>query len=80
MSLALKLVLAFLAAIPVAAGFVYYNSNLSSDNWTYQGQGHWKDSGYHGAPGPIVGAGLPVALIVGGGYWVVRRMRRKKPE
>ena len=31
----------------------------------------------HVAPGPLVGAGLPVLVIAGGAYWVVRRLRRK---
>jgi flagellar biogenesis protein FliO len=29
------------------------------------------------APGPILGAGLPALLLIGGGYWAVRRFRRK---
>lgn len=29
-----------------------------------------------GAPGPLVGAGLPVLLIGGGIYWIVRRRKR----
>ena len=29
------------------------------------------------APGPIIGAGLPALLLIGGGYWAVRRFRRK---
>jgi hypothetical protein len=33
---------------------------------------------YSGAPGPIVGAGLPVLVILGGAYYVVRRRRRNK--
>ena len=28
-----------------------------------------------GAPGPLVGAGLPVILIGGGIYWLVRRKK-----
>jgi LPXTG-motif cell wall-anchored protein len=31
-----------------------------------------------GAPGPLVGAGLPVLLVGGGIYWIVRR--RKRPS
>lgn len=32
-----------------------------------------------GAPGPIAGAGLPLAALVGGGYlWLRRRNRREK--
>jgi LPXTG-motif cell wall-anchored protein len=29
-----------------------------------------------GAPGPLVGAGLPVLLIGGGIYWLVRRKKQ----
>jgi hypothetical protein len=33
---------------------------------------------YSGAPGPLLGAGLPFLGLVGGGvYWIVRRFRRK---
>jgi hypothetical protein len=31
----------------------------------------------HAAPGPIVGAGLPVLAIGFGAYWLVGRLRRK---
>ena len=31
-----------------------------------------------GAPGPIIGAGLPLLLVGGGIYWLVRR--RKKAD
>jgi LPXTG-motif cell wall-anchored protein len=30
-----------------------------------------------GAPGPLVGAGLPVLLVAGGVYWLVRRKKRQ---
>jgi hypothetical protein len=36
------------------------------------GHGHVK-----GAPGPLVGAGLPVLLIGGGIYWLVRRQQKR---
>ena len=32
---------------------------------------------YRGAPGPLLGAGLPIILLAGGGYLIVRRLRRK---
>jgi LPXTG-motif cell wall-anchored protein len=32
--------------------------------------------GVHGAPGPLMGAGLPVLLIGGGIYLIVRRKKR----
>ena len=80
MSLLLKIVLVVLAVSGTAsAGYVYYNSALSPNNWDYQGgkATTWKDSGVHGAPGPIAGAGLPVLGIGFGAYWLVRRYRRK---
>jgi MYXO-CTERM domain-containing protein len=33
--------------------------------------------GPQGAPGPVIGAGLPALLLIGG-VWVVRRIRRRK--
>ena len=32
--------------------------------------------GLRGAPGPLMAAGLPVLLIGGGIYWIVRRKKR----
>ena len=40
-----------------------------SDNGNGKGQ-------VKGAPGPLVGAGLPVLLVGGGIYWIVRRRKR----
>ena len=80
MSLLLKVVLVVLAVSGTAsAGFVFYNSALSPNNWVYQGgkATNWKDGGVHGAPGPIAGAGLPALGIGFGAYWMVRRCRRK---
>jgi hypothetical protein len=37
-------------------------------------------SGVKGAPGPLVGAGLPVILIGGGIYWIVRRRKRASAD
>jgi hypothetical protein len=31
----------------------------------------------YGAPGPLLGAGVPVLVVAGGIYWVARRFRRK---
>ena len=77
MTLAIKLWLALLVLGGVAVGTVAFNPALSPANWTYQGSGKWAESGPHAAPGPVIGAGLPVLLLMGGGYWVVRRFRRK---
>jgi len=40
-----------------------------------KGNGNEKHE-YHGAPGPIIGAGLPVLAIGYGVYWLVKRRRR----
>jgi hypothetical protein len=32
----------------------------------------------HGAPGPEMGAGLPIIVIAGAAYWMVRRVRRRR--
>ena len=29
-------------------------------------------------PAPIVGAGLPVLAILGGGYWLIRKLRERR--
>ena len=38
--------------------------------------GNNQGGGYHGAPGPIAGASLPVLVVGFGVYWLVRRRRR----
>ena len=43
-----------------------------------QGNGNGNGGNVRGAPGPLVGAGLPVILIGGGIYWIVRRQKQKK--
>jgi hypothetical protein len=77
MSWLLKLALSVVAGLGVAVGTVYYNPSLSPDNWIFQGGSvtNWTDGGYHSAPGPIVGASLPVLAVGFGVYWLVRRRR-----
>ena len=29
-------------------------------------------------PAPVVGAGLPVLAILGGGYWLIRKLRERR--
>jgi hypothetical protein len=77
MSWLLKLTLALLVATSIPVGYVFYSAALSSNDWVYKGNGQWADAGRHGAPGPLVGAGLPLLILAGGGYWAVRRFRRK---
>jgi hypothetical protein len=71
--------LIFIATLgSITIGYVFYNAAMSPNNWVYQGgsASNWKDGGYHGAPGPIVGASLPVLAIGFGVYWLVKRRRR----
>ena len=37
-----------------------------------------KAHGYHGAPVPLMGAGLPLLVLLGGGFFIVRRYRSGK--
>jgi hypothetical protein len=80
MSPYLAAVLAIIALVGPPIGYVFYESALSPNDWIYQGNSQWADGGYHGAPGPIAGAGLPALLVGGGAYWVVRRSSRKRKD
>jgi hypothetical protein len=86
-----KLLLFLIGATSIPVGYVFYSSAFSSHDWVYQGHGQWADAGVHatqgggtqggdggryGAPGPLAGAGLPLVVLAGGAYWVVRRYRR----
>jgi hypothetical protein len=66
------------AAILSATSMSAWAQNNQGQNNNYHGGGN-----YHGAPGPLMGAGLP-GLVVGGVgfgvYWLVRRRRRKTTE
>ena len=61
------------AAILSATSISALAQNNQGGNNNNQGGGN-----YHGAPGPLVGAG-PVGLVIGVGYgvyWLVRRRRK----
>ena len=59
-----------LTAVPALAG----GGNDQGGNNNDQG------GRVRGAPGPLVGAGLPVILIGGGIYWLVRRRKRTSAD
>jgi len=69
---------AALLVTPGLALYGYYNAGSSPDAWALRGSQSSGGGGgeIHAAPDPIAGAGLPI-LIVAGGYWIVRRLRRK---
>jgi hypothetical protein len=46
-----------------------------NDNGNNGNHGNGNNGNAKGAPGPIVGAGLPALLIGGGIYWLVRRRK-----
>ena len=78
MSLLLKSVLILTVLAGATAGYVFYESAFSPNDWIYQGGDatNWSDGGVHGAPGPVVGAGLPVLAVGLGVYWLIRRRRK----
>jgi MYXO-CTERM domain-containing protein len=80
MSAVLKSVLVALAVAGAPIGYVAYVSFLSPDDWVYGGgsPSNWTDAGYHAAPGPTAGAGLPVLAVGAGIYWLVRRRRKAR--
>jgi hypothetical protein len=61
-----------LVAAAIPAG-VYFTASFL--NYSYEGYG--TGAALQGAPGPLLGAGLPV-LIVAGGFWAVRHFLSKK--
>jgi hypothetical protein len=35
-------------------------------------------AGTVGVPAPIVGAGLPAMAVLGGGYWLIKKLRERR--
>jgi hypothetical protein len=41
----------------------------------------WIEPAFAGAqhvPGPILGAGLPALAVLGGGYWLIKKLRERR--
>ena len=73
----LTLLLSMAAAVPVG---VVVSLTIFGQTYSYQSPGS-SSGGFHGAPGPIAGAGLPALLVAGGGiYWLVRRRKRSASQ
>ena len=65
-------------ALPMALLLALSVPALAKNDKGNQGNGNGNGGNVRGAPGPLVGAGLPVILIGGGIYWIVRRQMQKK--
>lgn len=68
----LSILVALAAAVPAG---ILVSVTFFGQTYTYQSPS--PSSGYHGAPAPLVGAGLPILVLIGGGYWAFRRVRGK---
>jgi hypothetical protein len=66
----LKAVLAAIAISTVLMSPVFADNGKGNDG---KGKG---DGGPRGAPGPVLGAGLPVLAVAYGVFWVVRRRKK----
>ena len=67
-------------ALPMALLLALSVPALAKNDKGNQGNGNGNGGNVRGAPGPLVGAGLPVLLIGGGIYWIVRRQKQKKKQ
>jgi hypothetical protein len=61
--------------IPMALLLALSVPALAKNDKGNQGNGNGNGGNVRGAPGPLVGAGLPVLLVGGGIYWLVRRRK-----
>jgi hypothetical protein len=63
------------STILISPAFAHENERWrDNDDHGYRG-GHERHD-FHGAPGPIAGAGLPFLAVGYGVYWLVRRRRK----
>ena len=65
-------------ALPMALLLALSVPALAKNDKGNQGNGNCNGGNVRGAPGPLVGAGLPVLLIGSGIYWIVRRRKKTK--
>jgi hypothetical protein len=73
-----ELIMKTVLALPMALLLALSVPALAKNDKGNQGNGNGNGGNVRGAPGPLVGAGLPVILIGGGIYWIVRRQKQKK--
>jgi hypothetical protein len=73
-----ELIMKAVLALPMALLLALSVPALAKNDKGNQGNGNGNGGNVRGAPGPLVGAGLPVILIGGGIYWIVRRQKQKK--
>ena len=76
--LVLPIALLLALSVPALAQNPNNNGNHGQGNNGNHGQGNngnGNGGNVRGAPGPVVGAGLPLLLIGGGIYWIVRRRK-----
>ena len=64
--------------IPMILALALSVPALAGNDKGNQGNGNGNGGNLRGAPGPLAGAGLPVLLIGGGIYWIVRRQKKSK--
>jgi hypothetical protein len=64
---------ALLALILTLPPTVVISFNIGTDLYIFHG-----GSNVNEAPAPIIGAGLPILVLMGGAYWVARRLRRNR--
>ena len=73
--LVLPIALLLAHSVPALAQNPNNNGNHGQGTTAIMAKATGGNGGYRGAPGPIVGAGLPLLLIGGGIYWIVRRRK-----
>jgi hypothetical protein len=65
-----------LVASALLAAFCVPGLAQNGGNDNSGGNNNNQDNGYHGAPGPVAGAGLPILAVGYGVYWLVQRRRK----